>query len=760
MKNAPRSSQFAAVMNNRTLNKFTRTTVAMAITTVLPLSTSFAQEIKQLPTAQAEVISEDSYKVDKSSSVKYTQPLLNTAKTVTVISQSLMKDRNVDSLRDALRSVSGISMAAGEGGTPTGDSMSIRGFSAQNNIMIDGVRDISNYTRDTYNIEAVEVAKGPGSAVYGRGSAGGSINLTTKTAKLDEFNDVSLRIGSEGDYRAKLDSNTLLGDTTALRVNLLTDDGDVAGRDEVNNAKNAIALSLATGLGTDSRFNINAEYQDQDNMPDYGLPWVPNYTGRTDRVVADELIEYQGGPAPTSYSNFYGNVDRDFEEITAQSVTAKYEYDVNESTTLRVLGRLGTVERLSIVSAPRFYYEENDEGVRVYGEDFQIDMGGEKTRDTKNSLAVIQADLLGSYTIADVNHDIVAGVEFAQEKFERWNYTDVVDDNLEDQTVSLFDPDPNLAFTGEYARTGKSDEATADTVAIYLFDTITLSPQWIVSAGLRYDMFDTEYYYQLDDEDEPNDKLETSEDFLSWNLGIVYKPSENSSIYFGAGNSYTSTAEDVTVSSSGNAEGADAEETTSYEFGAKWELFDGKLSANAAIFRSEKLNALTDAEDGVFEDDDDRYNTSDGEIRVDGVELSLAGQINSQLLVTAAYTFQDSEVLHATGEDAVQEGYELARTPEHSLSLWARYEVNDDLAFGLGAEYVGERYNSSDPGGREKGDDYMIFDMMASYDISNQWSVQLNASNLTDEDYEDQLGGGHFIPGAGRYASLTTSFSF
>lgn len=743
--------------NTQKISGFKLNTIALAITAVLPVGMSYAEEIKELPTAQAEVKDEKSYKVNESTSFKYTQPLVDTAKTITVIPEALLKDRNVDTLRDALRNVPGISVAAGEGGAPPGDSLSIRGFSASNNITIDNVRDVAGYTRDIYNVEAVEVAKGPGSAVSGRGSAGGSVNLTTKTAKLDQFTDVSARIGSEGDHRVKLDSNTILGDTTALRVNLLTDDVDVAGRDEVFNSKDSIALSLATGLDTDSRFTINAEYQKQDNLPDYGLPWVPNYSDRDDRVVTSELAEFAGSAPPVPFSNFYGNVNRDFEDITAKSITATYEKDLNQSTTLRVLGRVGSVERQSVVTAPRFTATEIN-GVDVYGVDSRIRLDDEKTRDTKDSLSVLQADLLGSYELGDMQHDVVVGVELAEETFERWNYEPIVADNLLTQTNDLFNPNPNLEFTGQYGRTDKSDDATADTVAFYLFDTVTINDQWQVSAGLRYDMFDTEYFNDLDND--VNTKVETSEDELSWSASVVFKPAKNGSIYFGAGNSFTSSAEDVTASTRGNSASLDPEETISLELGTKWILLDDKINFNAAVFRTEKTDALTDAADFLFADDDDRFDTLDGEQRVTGLELSVAGQITEKLNVIAAYTFQDSEVTKAANDDSAQQGNALARTPENSFTFWGRYDVNEKLAFGLGAEYIDERYNSSDPGGRELADDYLIFDMLVSYRVTDKLDIQFNASNLTDEEYEDKIGGGHFIPGQGRYATLTASYAF
>ncbi|MEP0175646.1 MAG: TonB-dependent siderophore receptor [Paraglaciecola sp.] len=719
-----------------------RSAITLAIAAALPLGTAIAQEPQQLPTAKATAQTEDSYKVDESISTKFSQPLLETAKTITVIPQAMMKDRNVDSLQDALKGIPGISLAAGEGGAPPGDSMNIRGFSATNGILIDGIRDIAGYSRDTYNVEAIEVVKGPSSATYGRGSAGGIINLQSKTAKLEDFTDVSLRLGTESDYRAQLDTNIMIGDDTAIRVNVLADDADKAGRDEVFNSKQAIAGSLVTNIDKKSRLTVNAEYQKQDNMPDYGIPWVSN--GST--PVA-ELVDYVGTAPPVDFDNFYGNVFRDFEDITAQSLTAKYENDLTESTSLRAQFRTGSVKRVSVVTAPRFIDNSTTTDVRL---------SDEKTRDTKDSLSVLQLDLLGSYELGKTSHDIVTGIEISKEKFARWNYDDNGTDNLDTtpELVDLYDPDNYVTFTGEYVRTGKNSEATGDTTAIYIFDTITFDPQWELTAGLRYDIFETEYFYDQDGDD-PTVKLKAEEKELSWNVGLVYKPAPNGSIYIGAGNSFTPSAEDLTASTRGNAAELDPEKNVSYELGTKWELYDGLVFANAAIFRSEKTNALSD---DPF--DDDRDDTLDGKQRVDGLELGLVGQVSDELQISAAYTFQKSEVVSATGEDVEQIGNELPRTPENSFSLWASYQLSDDILFGAGAQYMDERYNSSSTSGREIADDYLLFDMMVSYQATDKLNLQLNATNLTDEDYIDQLGGGHFIPGEGRYIGINASYSF
>lgn len=723
-----------------------RSALALAISAALA-GPAQAGEIQELPVSKAQAQTEDSYKVDESTSPKYTQPLLDTARTIQVIPESVLEDRGVESLREALQNVSGITLSAGEGGVAAGDHVNIRGFEASTDIFVDGMRDIAGYSRDIYNVEAVEVAKGPGSAVTGRGSTGGSINLKTKTAKLEEFNDVSLRVGSESDYRATLDSNLKVGEQSALRINLLVDDGDVAGRDLVENSANAAAFSFATGLGSGSRLTVNAEYQQQDNVPDYGIPWVPASAG-ADPLA--ELAEFEGGPPPVDYSNYYGNMFRDYEEIEAQSLSARYEYDLSDSTMLRAQARIGSVAREGVVTAPRFLDVTTSTDVRL---------SDEKTRDTEDSLQVLQADLIGRYYSGDITHDVVAGVEVAEETFKRWNFVDLVDDNLDStpEVVDLYDPNAYVPFTGRYGRDGTSTEAIGKTRAVYAFDTLTLNPQWEVTLGLRTEKFDVDYQYDYAD---PSLVIATSDSLTSWNFATVYKPVENGSIYFGAGNSFNPSAEGLTVSTrtSSNEHLLDPEESMSYELGTKWSLVNGRLLFNAALFRTEKTDARTD--DPVFTGAQDRFVTLNGEQRVQGIELGFTGQLGDQWQLTGAYTYQDSEVLHAEGEDAAQVGHALPRTPEHSASLWTLYDINEKWATGFGMQYIGERYNNADPAGRERAGDYTIFDVMLSYQVTDSFGLQFNGTNLTDEEYEDQLGGGHFIPGAGRHLRLTARYSF
>jgi catecholate siderophore receptor len=179
---------------------------------------------------------------------------------------------------------------------------------------------------------------------------------------------------------------------------------------------------------------------------------------------------------------------------------------------------------------------------------------------------------------------------------------------------------------------------------------------------------------------------------------------------------------------------------------------------NAAVFRAVKTNARTD--DPFFAGDQSSFDTLNGEQRIDGFEFSVSGQLSDQWLLIAAYTHQDSEVTHAEGDDVLQVGNALPRTPANSASLWSLYDFNDQWAIGFGAQYLSKRYNSSDLLSREKADGYATFDMMASYQVTDSLGLQLNGTNLADEEYEDQLGGGHFIPGQGRYIRINARYTF
>ncbi|HTB63735.1 MAG TPA: TonB-dependent receptor plug domain-containing protein, partial [Opitutales bacterium] len=278
----------------------------------------------------------DSYKADDVALPKYTEPLRDTPQSITVVPKQVMQDQNSTTLRDVLRNVAGISIAAGEGGSQ-GDNLTLRGFTARNDIFLDGMRDFGSYYRDPFIFEQVDVLEGPESVMFGRGSTGGIINQETKTPELSPFIAGTLTAGTDLTRRATMDLNEPLpdlGQGAALRLNLMGNDSKVAGRDVGENRRFGIAPSLAFGLGTSTRLTLSYLHESEDDIPDYGIPW------------------YFNGPASVSRENYYGFKD-DYLKTNVDMFTAKLEHDVSDSLTLSNQARFANYTRDFRITEPK-----------------------------------------------------------------------------------------------------------------------------------------------------------------------------------------------------------------------------------------------------------------------------------------------------------------------------------------------------------------------------------------------------------------------
>jgi catecholate siderophore receptor len=688
---------------------------------------------------------EKSYKPENLASPKYTEPLLNVPQTVTVIPQAVIEERNATTLRDVLRNVSGISIQAGEGGVPAGDNLSIRGFNARTDIFVDGVRDFGGYSRDPFNVEQVEVSKGPASSYAGRGSTGGSINLVSKTPRLDSFYGGSLGIGTDEYYRGTVDLNQPIEaspiEGTAFRLNGMYHNAEEPGRDVVENERWGVAPSIVLGLGTPTRTTLSYFHLEQDNMPDYGIPWVaaPNAS----------LPGYIDEVPPVDFSNFYGLKKRDFEETRTDIGTAEIEHDFSESLSLRNLLRYGRSERDSLITAPRF--QDIDPGTPGNQFGTVIRRSDLKGRDQINEILANQTDLTVEFETGKIEHEVVTGVEYAYETDVNHTLRKFGTDS---PPTDLFNPNPDDPYTENVHRDGDArSDLSADSVALYAFDTVKFSEQWQLNGGVRWDYFDVNLK-NIDADGTTTNKLERTDREFTWRLGPVFKPVPNGSIYVAYGTSFNPSAEGLTLSTSQTAANnfnTDPEESRSYELGTKWELFDRKLFLNAAIFRTDKINART--RDSL---DNSDIIALDGEQRVDGFELGAAGNITRDWQVSAGYTFLDSEI--EKSDTAAEVGKELPGTPRHSFSLWTTYQLPWNLEIGAGAQFVGSRFANTI--NTRKAPSYWLGEAMLAYQATKNLSVQLNVYNLTDEKYIDAISGGHFIPGAGRSAAVTASFKF
>jgi len=697
-------------------------------------------ESTNAPTALPDVVvhaEEDAgYKPGELESPKFTEPLRDIPQTITVVPRAVFEEQGATTLRDVLRNVSGISIQAGEGGTPAGDQLTIRGFSARTDLFIDGVRDFGGYSRDPFNFEQVEVAKGPASSISGRGSTGGSINMVSKTPSLAPHYAGSFGMGTDQYFRSTVDMNeplTGLGlEGAAVRLNALYHTADTPGRDVAGDSRWGIAPSIAFGLGTPTRVTLSYFHLDQDNVPDYGIPWVPANTG--------PLADYSNQPAPVDYSNFYGLTARDYETVRTDLGTIELDHDVSATLSLRNLTRFGSNDRDSIITAPRFVDANTSTDIR---------RNDWKSRDQTDEIAANQSDVAWDVDTGPVEHSFVGGVELAQET--EVNYTRAAT-GPDSPTTDLYNPDPGDPYTENIQRNGASARSVANSAAVYAFDTLKLAEQWELSGGLRWDYFEVDYTSV--DTSGAATTLSRTDDMLSWRGGLVFKPRHNGSIYFGYGTSFNPAAEGLTLSDSATSAAnleVDPEESRTIEVGTKWDLLDERLSVNAALFRTDKTNART-------QDPADPTDTIvlEGEQVVQGVELGVAGRITADWQIFAGYTWMTSEVTES--KNAAEVGNELSNTPEHTFNLWTTYQLPFGLEIGGGAQYVGARYSNT--ANTRQAPAYWVFDAMVACELSRSVTLRLNVYNLADAEYIGSVGGGHFIPGTGRSAVLSANFNF
>lgn len=653
------------------------------------------------------------------SSRKYTEPLLDTPQTINVIPKEVIEEQGATTLRDVLKNVPGLTITAGEGGNPAGDNLTLRGFSARNDIFVDGVRDLSPQSRDPFNLEQVDVVKGPGSVYTGRGSTGGSINLLNKTPGLKRSFGGTLDFGTDRTRRATADINVPFDDSIAFRLNLLGHHSGVAGRDVVNFDRWGVAPSLSFGLGKPTRFTASYYKLKQNNISDYGIPWVP--------VTNNALVEFRDRPAPVPRNTFYGLRNRDFESLNSDLVTLKFERDFNDNLSLRNQFRYANSSRDSMATPPRF--ASNDSTV------INREMRSWLTEDI---VWDNQSDFIARFSTGTIEHSLITGVNLTRESNTRKTRT------APNMQTTLLNPNPDDVFTGQITTSPIVGDVTANSQAVYLFDTAKFGKKWEFNGGLRWDRFDADGITTP-----TGAPVSRVDKMLSVRAGAVFKPLPQGSIYASYGTSLNPSLEGLSYNTANTV--IDPEKTYTIEAGSKWDFFGGRMLLSGAVFRVEKLNARTP---GVSPGDP--LQVLEGKQLVKGLELSAEGNITREWQVLAGYTFLDSKTVDSNVPAEI--GKELVNTPPNSFNVWSTYRLPSGFHFGGGARFVDRRFGNTI--NTRFVDSYWTFDVMASYPISSHVDLRLNISNLTDKFYFDRIGGGHIVPGPGRMAMLSTSFRF
>jgi catecholate siderophore receptor len=657
-------------------------------------------------------------------SPKYSELLRDTPQTISVIDDQTMQQQGVNTLRDALRNVAGISLAAGEGGAQ-GDNLTIRGFSGRNDIFLDGMRDFGSYYRDPFNYQSVDVLQGPSSMTFGRGSTGGVVNQETKTPEALKFISGTLQFGSDLTRRITADVNGPLGQTSAFRLNVMGHDSQVANRDAAENRRFGIAPSLAFGLGTTTRLTLNYYQQQADDTPDYGIPWLFN------------------GPAPVDRSNYYGFREGNYLRTDVDVATAKVEIDFGTAFILRNQVRNGHYKRDVLITEPRIAGTPDPDTAL---EDISV---------TRNEIAVQsletylgdQLDLTFRLRTGFAEHTVVTGVEGGRESSSpmRFVWSGV-------PGTGLLNPDENQPFSG--AATVSSDvKAMAISFGAYAIDTVKLSRQWSVIGGLRWDRFDTDYSQSV----APVASFERVDQKPSYRAAVVYKPKPYGSIYFDYGTSFNPSAESLSLSAS-NAN-LPPENNRTFELGTKWDFPGKRLSVEGALFRTDKLNAREPDPNNPL------LNVLAGEQRVDGVQVSVTGKITDSWQVLGSYAYLDGKLVSSQFYPQAV-GAQLANVPKDTFNLWTTHSLPWRLTFGGGAQFVDSRTASTTlpidlvTGLVKQVPGYWLFNAMASRPVTEHVSLQLNLYNLANRNYIDQIHPAHLVPGAGLTALGGLNFKF
>ena len=655
--------------------------------------------------------------------------LQNVPQSVTVVSQELMTAEANTRVADALKNVPGITLNAGEGAA-RGDTVNLRGFSAFNDFFLDGIRDAAVYTRDIFDIDSVEVIKGPSATLFGRGSTGGAINQVSKAPTLSPLYSVTADLGTNHEYRATTDIDIPLGAATAFRINAMGESSDVADRDYVHNERWGVAPSLALGMGQDNSVVLAYLHQQENNVPDSGVPFVA------------------GRPAPVPREFYYG-LASDRQTTNDDIGTVRFKHEFNSDISIADTFRYARYEFNYQSNMPNFGSSVPSATTPL--DDIFVGRDAPGSSGTQTNLTN-QTDLTARFTTGPTTQTLFAGVEFARQTNDLSRYNNPFNQNNNwIPETPLLNPDATEPLPGIQPITSQQN-TVAHSAAMYATDTIGITPYLDFVAGLRFDHFSADYVqYTWTTGAVLN--LDHADNVTSPRAALIFKPTPQQSYYLSYGTSFDPSAEALSLTTKTADLGPVKAKT--YEAGAKTNWLDGKLATTAAVFRTEVDNAQTN------DPENPTLTVLNGDQRVDGLELGAQGYLTEHLEIIAGYTYLDGKTL-SSGTTAFV-GKALPNVARNAANLWAEYELTDAWEIGAGGNWLGARFADSGETATIPG--YVVWNAMASYKLSRTVSLQLNVLNLTnklyyDNSYYTSAAENHVYPGAGRTAKLTIRATF
>ena len=722
-------------MNTRTLKRSFLATLLSSSIMAIPALAQSVQTIPDEDNPQIEdtiTVTGQTLYTDRVNALKSPTPIIDVPQSLSITSAEQIIEQGFDSIGDIVLYTPGVTQSQGEGHR---DAVVFRGVRSTADFFIDGVRDDVQYFRSLYNLEQVEVLRGPNALFFGRGGTGGILNRVTKKGVLGEdFVGFKSSVDTFGAFDIQLDGNYTLNDKVAIRVNAYYErlnnhrdffDGDRFGF----NPTAFIELTPNTTL------NLSYEYVNNERFVDRGIP------SGADGRPAEELEDITFSDSELSTTTFEAHILR-------ASLTHQFLDNLKGNFSISFADN----DKLYL----NFFPVSFDEGTNVVGIDGYVDT-------TQRQNFVLSANLVGEYQTGFLNHTIVTGGEYIDTSNNNDRFNTVFDQTNDD--VEFFLANEPISLIGGVGVNASGDvttvtfsdlnddtEADVEIFSAYIQDEIEIAPWLDIVLGVRYDSFDiTVDNIETLIETGVEDITSRRDDRFSPRLGFVLKPRENISVYGSFSESFLprsgeqfadlpddpATPDDDTL---------DPNEFTNLELGLKWD-FNNRLSFTGAIFEIEQsvpqeaapirdpnTGLIIDANAGTLE-------IVDSEIR--GIEAQIQGQITDKWDISAGYSYLEgdqvatSDVLDATGQVVIAQGEEngliLRELPEHTFNVWSNYQVTPRFGIGAGLTYQDESF--ADNGNNVTLPDFVRIDAAAYYDLNDKIRLQVNLENLTNTDY-------------------------
>ena len=686
------------------------------------------------------------YKIDRvQASGKFPEPLLNTPKTITVLSKEVLQDKNATTLREVGRSTAGVTLGTGEGGNAFGDRFFIRGFDARNDVFIDGIRDPAVSIRENFFTEQIEILRGPASSYAGRGTAGGAINIVTKQAGDKNFQRVESTIGTDSTKRVVVDANQVISPTFSMRAGGVFQDAGVAGRNVTTDDRWGGFVAGKWTPTNDFKLTANYVHTDLKSLPDFGVPYY-----KQGNVPATE--------AGIRRDTWYGFRNRDFQTARQDFGTIAGEYKVNDWITLSSKARAERALLAYIGTLPNTSAAQTASPNPL----LWTFTASPQSRYQVADILANQNDATFKFATGSVRHTTVVGTEFSNEKISIDRYTGLTSEAFGNQAngtgaltgQNMYAPAyTDFPFNTSPSLTGNPTRYKVDTKSAYLIETANWNDTIILNGGVRYDG------YGLTSANNTASNA-VNNDIVNYNAGIVYKPMPIGSIYAAYatssnpfGSELDGTGTDYGGSPPAGTVILGPERNKAAEVGTKWELFNRHLLVTGALFQTDKTNAR-ETVGGLLQ--------SGAAYQVQGIDLEVGGNITDRWSVFGGIVLMKSKVTQSALASNI--GLQMANIAHESFSMLTKYRF--DYGFELGGQAV---YRSKIYGGTfgaNTGTEipgYWRFDAFLEKKIEKNLTMKLYVQNLTNKLYYDALyrSAVPFVfvaPGRAGYLVLTAKF--